>query len=82
MGRATFHLEIPAGVAVDMDFKGGDGLVTLNMSGLSLERLNVDVAKGDAFITVPAYQPLSTSTDFLVGTLVVRGAKAVYAIKP
>ncbi len=72
MGRGRFTLELPADVAVDVDFRGGEGILTLNMSGLALERLNLDLAKGDALVTIPAYQPLSGGIDATIGTFVVR----------
>lgn len=72
MGRGRFRLELPADVAVDVDFRGGEGILTLNMSGLALERLNMDLAKGDALVTLPAYQPLSAREDSALGTFVVR----------
>ncbi|MCA0456516.1 MAG: hypothetical protein LCI00_21260 [Chloroflexi bacterium] len=72
MGRGRFTLELPADVAIDFDFRGSDGILTLNMSGLSLERLNMDLAKGDALVTIPAYQPLSAREDSPIGTFIVR----------
>ncbi len=72
MGRGRFRLELPAGIPMDVDFKGGDGTLSLNMSGLALERLNMDLPKGNALVTLPAYQPLGTRGDASLGTFVVR----------
>ncbi|MBI1282281.1 MAG: hypothetical protein GC179_29415 [Anaerolineaceae bacterium] len=72
MGRGRFRLELPANVPMDVDFKGGDGTLSLNMSGLALERLNMDLVKGNALVTLPAYQPLGTQGDASLGTFVVR----------
>lgn len=72
MGRGRFRLELPANIGLDVDFKGGDGALSLNMSGLSIERLNMDLAKGNALVTLPAYQPLSAQGDTSLGTFVVR----------
>jgi len=72
MGRGRFRLELPANVPLDVDFKGGDGALSLNMSGLSLERLNMDLVKGNALVTLPAYQPLGTQGDASLGTFMVR----------
>lgn len=72
VGRGTFRLELPADIPLDVEFKGGDGTLTLNMSGLSLERLNMDLQKGDAVVSLPAYQPLGSSSDSSLGAFVVR----------
>ncbi|MBN8619655.1 MAG: hypothetical protein J0L63_12165 [Anaerolineae bacterium] len=72
VGRGRFRLELPAGLPLDVSFIGADGTLTLNMSDLSLERLNVDLASGSAVITLPEYQPLGSSGDALLGTFVAR----------
>jgi hypothetical protein len=69
IGTGKLTLELPPGVPLDVDFSGAQGAVTLNMDGLSLERLNVNLLKGDATITLPEYKPqFSQPTDSL-GTL-------------
>jgi len=72
MGRGRFRLELPADIPLDVDFRGGEGALSLNMSGLALERLNMDLPKGNALVTLPAYQPLGARGDALLGTFVVR----------
>lgn len=72
IGRGTFRLELPAGVPLDVQFNGVDGTLTLNMSGLSLERLNLDLENGNAVVSLPSYQPLGSSADASLGTFVVR----------
>lgn len=72
IGRGTFRLELPAEIPLDVEFRGSDGTLTLNMSGLSLERLNMDLTKGDAVVSLPDYQPLGSSGDAILGTFVVR----------
>lgn len=72
VGRGRFTLELPAGVPLDIRFGGQDGQVNLNLGGLALERLNVDVIKGDTSIALPEYQPLASAPDELLGTLVAR----------
>ncbi len=72
MGRGRFRLELPANMPLDVDFKGGDGTLSLNMSGLAVERLNMDLTKGNALVTLPAYQPLGSSGDASLGSFVVR----------
>ena len=72
IGRGRFRLELPASVPLDVDFKGTDGALSLNMSGLSLERLNMDLIKGNALVTLPVYQPLGARGDASLGTFVAR----------
>ncbi|MEO8611580.1 MAG: hypothetical protein ABI690_27020 [Chloroflexota bacterium] len=72
MGRGHLTLEFPANVPLDVDFRAADGAVSLNMSGLSVERLNLDLAKGDALVTLPAYKPLGSPADSVLGALAVR----------
>jgi hypothetical protein len=72
IGRGTFRLELPADIPLDVEFKGDDGTLVFNMSGLSLERLNMDLQQGNAVVSLPAYQPLGSSGDAPLGTFVVR----------
>ncbi len=72
MGRGRFRLELPANVPLDVDFKGSDGALSLNMSGLALERLNMDLPKGNALVTLPTYQPLGARGEAALGSFVVR----------
>jgi hypothetical protein len=72
MGRGHLTLEFPANVPLDVDFRASDGAVSLNMSGLSVERLNLDLAKGDALVTLPAYKPLGSPADAVLGALAAR----------
>ncbi len=82
MGRGRFRLELPANVAVDVDFKGADGTLSLNMSGLALERLNMDLTKGNALVTIPDYQPLGARGDASLGTFVVREGDITVFVPP
>lgn len=62
IGRGALRLELPPEVLLDVEFVGQDGTVILNMDGLSLERLNVNAARGDVLLTLPDHKPvLSTS---------------------
>jgi hypothetical protein len=72
VGRGRLRLELPAGIAMDVAFKGSNGDVSLNLSGLSLERLNVDLQKGTVLVTLPEYKPLGSSPDASLGALAVR----------
>jgi hypothetical protein len=50
------------------------GTVRLNLDGTQLERLNLDLLRGDALISLPSYQPQSASQAEapVNGTLTVR----------
>jgi hypothetical protein len=39
---------------------------------VALERLNLDLRQGNALVTLPAYQPLGSGPQDLLGTLAVR----------
>ncbi|MBZ0280109.1 MAG: hypothetical protein K8L97_05175 [Anaerolineae bacterium] len=72
IGRGRLLLELPAGVALDVSFVGQEGTVSLNMDGLALERLNMDLVKGNAAVSLPNYRPLGSAPDATLGALVVR----------
>jgi LiaF transmembrane domain len=82
VGRGTFRLELPAGIPLDVSFKGQEGTVSLNMSGLSLERLNMDLLKGDAVVTLPEYKPLGSPDNALLGGLVARDGSLTLIVPP
>ncbi|MFN8375345.1 MAG: hypothetical protein U0694_21015 [Anaerolineae bacterium] len=80
VGRGTLRLELPAGVALDVEFRGEQGRAALNMDGMALERLNVDLVSGSAVVTLPAYDPLGTPPDENLGTLAVRSGDIVIVV--
>jgi hypothetical protein len=59
VGRGRLLLELPGDVAAVVVFRGEDGTATFNMSDLRLERISVELERGDVLITLPEYQPLS-----------------------
>ena len=71
MGRGALHLELPPNVPLDVEFVGQDGSVVLNMGATALERLNVTAVSGDVVITLPAYEPLLSSSQETLGTITV-----------
>ncbi|MCB9457315.1 MAG: hypothetical protein H6671_15120 [Anaerolineaceae bacterium] len=72
LGRGVFQLELPADVALDVVFTGESGETVMNMDGLALERLNIDLQQGDVVVTLPAYNPLGSAEDAMLGTLAAR----------
>jgi hypothetical protein len=59
IGRGSLTLALPAGVGIDLALTGQQGRATLNLDQADLERLNVNLTRGDATITLPDYQPRS-----------------------
>src|SRR5690606_10013144 len=72
VGRGSLRLELPSGVPLDLAVLGTSGNVTLNMSETMVERRNLDVAGGNALVTVPEYAPVSAAAGQSQGTLAVR----------
>jgi hypothetical protein len=71
VGRGTLRLLLPPAIPIDIVVRGQSGAVTLNLSGTSLERLNLDLGSGDALITMPEYEPRSPTVQDQPGTLTV-----------
>jgi hypothetical protein len=69
IGRGRLSLELPPEIPIDVQFIGEEGAASLNMDGLDLERLNVDVKQGDVLITLPAHDPLYSEDSDSLGTL-------------
>jgi len=57
VGRGQLRLELPADLPLDVNFNGVQGSFSLNMSGLALERLNMDAQNGSVLVTLPEYDP-------------------------
>jgi len=69
VGRGRLELELPTEIPLDVQFTGVDGNATLNMDGLLLERMNIDLKKGDALVTLPEYDPALSEDTAVLGTL-------------
>ena len=82
MGRGTLQIELPADVPLDVVLAVGDGNVTLNTDGLAIERLNLDLGRGDALVTLPAYQPLGSERGTTLGELAARDGDMTLVIDP
>ena len=72
VGRGALRLELPAGVPLDVELVAADGDVALNMGETQVERMNLDLAHGDAVVTLPDYRPVSSGQNQSQGTLAVR----------
>ena len=71
VGRGSLVLDLPPDLALEVAFIGGSGNVTLDMTTLSLERLNVELQHGDAEIRLPEYQPRSPNATEQPGQLLI-----------
>lgn len=72
LGRGTLRVELPEDVALAISYAGETGDATFNLGALNLERLNLDLAEGDALVRLPDYQPLSPSVRQEPGRMIVR----------
>jgi len=61
VGGGVLQVELPTDIAIAITFAGDDGDVTFDLDDIDLERLNMDVTRGTALVTLPAYVPLSPS---------------------
>lgn len=71
IGRGALTLQLPADLPLDVAVVGEQGQVRLDMSGLSVERMNLNLARGSALVTLPVYNPLGSPTGESLGTLAV-----------
>ena len=82
VGRGTLRLELPVDLPVDIELQAGSGAVTLNMGGIAIERLNLNLQSGDALVTLPVYQPLLSQPGDMLGTLAVRDGDITVIVDP
>lgn len=55
VGRGRFELNLPPNLAADVLVNMGQGTATLDFGNTDLERLNVNIGRGDARVVLPAY---------------------------
>lgn len=82
VGRGALRLELPPDLALDVELLSGNGTIRLNLSGLAIERLNLDLQQGDAIVTLPVYKPIGTPPTESLGTLAVRNGDITLFIPP
>ncbi|HEX2907708.1 MAG TPA: hypothetical protein VHO69_12645 [Phototrophicaceae bacterium] len=80
VGRGRLTLELPPEVGLDISFKGADGDASLNLSGLAVERLNMDLRQGDALVTLPEYDPQASAENDVLGVLAARNGDVTVMI--
>lgn len=72
VGRGSLHLDLPTSIPLDIVLQIAEGNVSLNMSSLAVERMNLDLRSGDALVTLPQYDPLLSGPEDTLGTLAAR----------
>jgi len=55
VGRGRFDISLPPDLATDVLVTVGQGTATLDLGNIDLERLNVNIGRGDARVVLPAY---------------------------
>ncbi len=70
IGRGRLELLIPADLPLALAFDGDTGNTLLDMSTISLERLNVSSADGNIGVTLPEYMPLSPNAAEQPGNII------------
>jgi hypothetical protein len=80
IGRGTLDLNVPTDVNVAVNVIVADGLVTLNLSDLQLERLTLTLDQGDAAVTLPAYQPRSLDPAERPGEIIIRDGDLIMIV--
>lgn len=68
-GRGALRLQLPGDVPLDLLVRSRAGELTLSLAGIQLERLNVELAWGDALVSLPLYAPLGAAKGDAHGTL-------------
>jgi phage shock protein PspC (stress-responsive transcriptional regulator) len=59
VGRATLTVELPQEVGVFIAFASQNGTANLDLRGVNLEWVNMELVRGSAVVAFPPYQPLS-----------------------
>jgi hypothetical protein len=65
IGRGKLLIELPSDTPVDVQLETLDSPVTLNMTRLRLERLNVKVQRGNVILTLPSYDPAFSTSGWM-----------------
>jgi hypothetical protein len=71
IGRGMLRVELPAEIPMDIEFEGTNGSANINGRDLWLERLNINLRRGDALVTLPAYDPQASPDDATLGAWAV-----------
>ncbi|MGQ9889523.1 MAG: LiaI-LiaF-like domain-containing protein [Aggregatilineales bacterium] len=72
VGRGALRLALPPDLPLDIEVRGADGDTRLDLTGVALERLNLDLRQGSALVTLPQHKPIASGPQDLLGTLAVR----------
>lgn len=84
IGRGTLQLTLPTEIGVDLVINNQSGSTILNLDGVAIERLNLDLMRGDAIVTLPEYAPQSPTAqqdpNALTGSLTIRDGSLTMTI--
>lgn len=84
VGRGRLLLNVPPEIGIDLVISNQSGSTILNLDGVAVERLNLDLVRGDAIVTLPEYAPQSPTfqqdPNALTGTLTVRDGNLTLTI--
>ncbi len=53
IGRGRLNVELPPGLPLELNFRNADGAAVLNLLGLDVARLNINIAAGDLLLSLP-----------------------------
>jgi hypothetical protein len=82
IGRGALRLELPPDIPTDLEFIGAAGDATLDARDIFVERLNINLAEGDALVTLPEYDPQGSSDDATLGGWAVLNGDITVVIPP
>ncbi|MBZ0288395.1 MAG: hypothetical protein K8I30_12330, partial [Anaerolineae bacterium] len=82
VGRGSLRLELPPDLPLDVEVVGTGGTVRLSMSGLAVERMNLNLQQGNALITLPIYRPLGSQPTDTLGTLSTQNGDMTLFVPP
>lgn len=84
VGRGRLLLSVPSDIGIDLVISNQSGSTILNLDGVAVERLNLDLMRGDAIVTLPEYAPQSPTfqqdPNALTGTLTIRDGNLTLTI--
>lgn len=81
-GRGQLRLRLPATAPLDLLIRSRAGPMTLSLSGLQLERLNVELGRGDALVSLPEYAPLATARGDTQGRITLAAGDLTLRLPP
>lgn len=82
VGRGALRVELPPDLPLDVELVGANGTVRLSMSGLAVERMNLNLQQGNALVMLPVYKPLGSQPQDSLGTLAAQNGDLTLFVPP